>query len=199
MLELGPAEEKEVVLAFLKAEVEATRYGPTVQHLLARSGFTRRQLIDNADLADMTQNHARSSILQNYRGFQANRFLFAGFPKDAVWRRVEIEPHETGRLRYARYKDWVVFSGGTRKPSDLVANLSRGQVPIEDAKRFRAIQDAIVQGRRFPELIAAEGQDGELILIEGHSRATAYAACGFAENVKMFLASSPSMHGWVFY
>jgi hypothetical protein len=44
-----------------------------------------------------------------------------------------------------------------------------------------------------------EGQDGELILIEGHSRATAYAACGFAENVKMFLASSPSMHGWVFY
>jgi hypothetical protein len=27
MLELGPADEKEVVLAFLKAEVEATRYG----------------------------------------------------------------------------------------------------------------------------------------------------------------------------
>src|SRR5947209_2105215 len=112
MLELGPAEEKEVVLAFLKAEVEATRYGQTVEHWLARSGFTREQLIDNADLEDMTQNHARGLILQNYRGFKANRFLFAGFPQDAVWRRVEVEPHETSRLRYARYKDWVVSSGG---------------------------------------------------------------------------------------
>jgi hypothetical protein len=73
------------------------------------------------------------------------------------------------------------------------------QIPLEDAKRFRAIQDAIARGKQFPELIAAEGQNGDLILIEGHSRATAYVACCFAKNVKMFLASSPSMHGWVFY
>ena len=199
MLELGPAEETEVVLAFLKAEVEASRHGQALQHWLARSGSTREELIDNADLADMTQNHVRRSILQNYRGFQANQFLFTGFPEDAAWRRVEIEPHEICRLRYAKYKDWVVFSGGTRKPSDLVAKMARDQIPFEDAKRFRAIQDAIARGKQFPELIAAEGQNGELILIEGHSRATAYVACCFAKNVKMFLASSPSMHGWVFY
>ena len=53
-------------------------------------------------------------------------------------------------------------------------------------------------GKKFLELIAVEGQYSELILVEGHSRATAYVACRWNEGIKVFLTSSPSMHDWAY-
>jgi len=198
MLELRPARECEVVLAFLRAEVDASRYGQAVMQWLLATRFTRDELLENADLSDVRQNQARATILGRYRGFP-DRLLFAGFPADAAWQRAEIEPKEMNRLRYARYKDWMVYSDNTRKPSRLIEKMRRGEIPSQDADRFRAIHYTIGQGKRFPELIAVEGQDDELILMEGHSRATAYIASDFSENVGLFVASSPSMHRWAFY
>jgi hypothetical protein len=198
MLELGPAQACEMIHAFLKAEVDASRYRESVLHWLAISGYTRRELIDNANLSDARENQVRTSILRNYRGFP-DKFLFTGFPADAIWRRTEIQPHELSRLRYAKYRDWLLYSDNTRKPHRLVEKMDHGEIPSQDAARFRAIQNALERGERFPELITVEGQADELILVEGHSRATAYVACHFNENVPIFLASSPSMHHWVFY
>jgi hypothetical protein len=199
MIELGPATEHEMILAFLKAEVDASRYRDTVQRCLEIVGFTRQELIDRPNLSDERQNQARLRILQTFRGYGRNQYLFTGFPRDAVWRRVALEPHEFNRLRYAREEHWLAFSDNTRKPSQVLVNLSSGKVPPEDSDRILSIQRALSQGKRFPELIAAEGQNGDLILIEGHSRATAYVACLFNEPIAMFLVSSPTMHLWVFY
>ena len=202
MIEFGPATEHEMILAFLKAEIDASRHRDFIQgclECLAPAGFTRDELIDRPNLSDQRQNQARLWILQEFRGYRKNRLLFYGFPLDAVWRRVALEPHELHRLRYAKEPNWLAFSDNTRKPSQMAANLSTDKVQKEDADRILAIQDALNQGKRFPELIAAEGENGELILLEGHSRATAYVASGFNENITMFLASSPTMHRWRFY
>ena len=202
MIELGAANEHEMILAFLKAEVDASRYHDLIQdclEYLAPYGFTRAGLIDEPNLSNQQQNDARIWILQTFRGYRQNKLLFSGFPLDAVWRRVAIEPHELDRLRYANEPHWLAFSDHTRRPSRMVANLSTDKVPKEDADRVLAIRDAINRGHRFPELIAAEGQNDEIILLEGHSRATAYVASTFNENITMFLASSPTMHQWKFY
>jgi len=199
MIELGPATEHEMILAFLKAEVDASRYRDIVQQCLEKLRFTRQELIDEPSLSDQRQNQARLWILQTFRGYRLNQYLFTGFPLDAIWRRVALEPHELNRLRYANEQNWLAFSDNTRKPSQTLVNLSKGKVPQADSDRILAIQSVLSQGKRFPELIAAEGQNEDLILIEGHSRATAYLASRIDEPTPLFLASSPTMHIWAFY
>jgi hypothetical protein len=52
-------------------------------------------------------------------------------------------------------------------------------------------------GTRYPELILAE-KDNELILIEGHTRATAYVYANHKESVDVFIAKSPDINNWSF-
>lgn len=199
MIERGPARESEVVLAFLKAEVDASRYGETVLALLQRVGTSREQLIDNANLEDALQNAIRRWMLTAYRGFGTRQLLFTGFPTDVCWRRVELELHELGRLKYPREINWVRFSEETRRPDRLCERLARGELADDPGERVKAIQEKLKRGERFPELVAAEGQNGDLILFEGCSRATAYVGLNWPEKIPMFLASSQFMHGWHFY
>ncbi len=54
-------------------------------------------------------------------------------------------------------------------------------------------------GRRFGPLIAVEAEDGFLILVEGHSRATAYVASRLDGNIDLLVGSSPAMPFWHWY
>jgi YD repeat-containing protein len=47
-----PASEDEVVLAFLKAEIDSPIWGPRYQQFLTNSGLTRDVLIHHADLGN---------------------------------------------------------------------------------------------------------------------------------------------------
>ncbi|HXM60853.1 MAG TPA: hypothetical protein VN950_08325 [Terriglobales bacterium] len=62
-----------------------------------------------------------------------------------------------------------------------------------------AIAADLKAGKKFPELIAAAGENGDVILIEGHSRATAYALAGLPELVECILGTSPTMRNWAAY
>jgi hypothetical protein len=70
---------------------------------------------------------------------------------------------------------------------------SASGLPTQNTQQIGAIAQALRTGRRFPELIAAQADDGTLILIEGHSRATAYVIEHLAGDVEGLIASSPSM------
>lgn len=199
MIELGPARESEVILAFLKAEADSPRFAQSMLQRLGQLGFSRDELIEGANLEDARQNGARCTILQQYRGYGANAYLFLEFPNDVRWRRVELEPREHGRLMYAREEHWVRMSDHTRRPARLIEKMTRGEIPDDPASHIRSIQQGLSAGKRYAELIAAAGGNGELILIEGHCRATAYVALEHKENIKVFLASSPLMHRWAFY
>jgi hypothetical protein len=188
-----------MILAFLKAEADATRFVKIVESGFAATGFTRDELIDSANLSDPRQNNARFWILQQYRGYRQNRLLFRGFPLDVTWRRLGLEPHELDRLKYAKEASWQQMSDETRKPSRLVEKLNRGELPQEVDERIRAIQQGFTNGKVYAELIAAEGQNSELILLEGHSRASAYVACHADKNIEIIVGSSRSMSEWAYY
>lgn len=199
MIERGPAIEREIILAFLKAEVDSPRFGAYLLPQLAPTGFSRQQLIDNADLDDQRQNVVRRAILQAYRGFGANNWLFRGFPDDVAWRRTEIEPTDHERLRFANVPEWVQLSDETRLVGQLARKLSDDAIPPDLVGHIKAIQNALTAGKQLPELIAAEGSGGTLILVEGHCRATAFVSLGWKENIPIFLASSSSMNRWQWY
>jgi hypothetical protein len=196
MVERGPATEHEMIAAFLRAEIDSSRYDDRITEALVQLGLDRR-LIDEANLSDAAENANRKRLL-GFRGYEARTALFTRFPLDAIWRRVLLEAEDFARLRYANYKTWVELSDGTRLVSVGAKNF-RQRPDDPDTYHINAIGQALRNGARFPELIAAEHTDGSLILIEGHSRATVYLMENFTCEVEALVASSPSMPGWAFY
>jgi hypothetical protein len=93
---------------------------------------------------------------------------------------------------------WIDLSDRTRLVSVGARNFSQ-RPDGQDTSHISAIANALRNGTRFPELIAAQHDDGSLVLIEGHSRATVYVMERFAGDVEVLVASSPSMSAWAFY
>ena len=79
MIELGPATENDMVLAFVRAEIDSPRFGGRYHHCLAMLGSDCR-LIDNADVMDAQQNAVRQKLLGCTRGYGKNTALFSDFP-----------------------------------------------------------------------------------------------------------------------
>jgi hypothetical protein len=136
-------------------------------------------------------------LLGAVRGYGKNQVLFAGFPPDAVWRRVVLQPCDFETMRYARHQTWTTISKGTRLVSVGARTLTEEGHSAE-TEQVTAIANAFRNGERFADLIAAEDARG-LILIEGHSRATAYFQVGLIDEVQCLVASSQSMPKWAFY
>jgi hypothetical protein len=196
MIELGETKECEMILAFLRAEVDSPRRANRYMCLLTQAGFSRSMLIDNADLTNESHNLERRKLLKGVRGYPKEA-LFGGFPANVRWRRVEVEPHELARLKYAKERIWLRLSDDTRSVLRCVEKMERGELPQDPAVHIRAIQALLQTGKNFPELVAVEGQGQDLILVEGHIRATAYVASKMGFNA--FLGSSPKMDRWDFH
>ena len=107
MIERGSAAEEDMVLAFLQAEIDSSRFGYTYQYILTCWGLSRILLIDQADLRNMEDNQIRKELLKAVRGYTAGQFLFTGFPPNVRWRRADLETTELKRLKYANFPTWV--------------------------------------------------------------------------------------------
>ena len=198
MIESAPSNENEMVLAFLKAEMDSPRLGEAYQDLLQQSGLDQSELIDNASLSDPLQNAARRAVLGDARGYGNNVHLFAGFPQNVAWRRVKITSGDYDTLRYTNYPAWIRLSGGSRKVVDGAKNIGSIAVDEEVISGIHAVAEAVKNGQRYPELIAVESAN-DIILVEGHIRATAYVLAALDEEVEVILGTSLMMHNWVFY
>jgi hypothetical protein len=197
MIERGPATEDEMISAFLQAEIDSPRWGPCVKAKLADLG-SGRLLIDSPNLKDAAENLRRKQVLDCYRWYQPRKDIFTGFPLDVTWYRAELQAQDFQTMQYIVHPYWNELSGETRLVSDGARNLRR----FASDSRFQHIV-AIAQGIHAGEvplpLIVAQHNRGRLVLIEGHSRATAYAVVSFTGPVEAFVGSSPSMNEWKFY
>jgi len=201
MIELGPATEHQMVLAFLRAEIESPRFSQFYRQCLdqlQQFGVNRETLLDDPDLGSCRDNSLRIKMLGAGRGYRGNTLLFAGFPTDVFWRRVAIEHADWTRVKYANYPTWKDLSGGTRFVTDGANNIA-SVVGAEDVnKNVAGLIAELKKGRRYPELIGVANERDEIILIEGHSRATAYAVAGLVEPIQAIVGSSANMNSWVF-
>jgi hypothetical protein len=81
---------------------------------------------------------------------------------------------------------------------DAVGNVDSSS----DTKRVEPIKGIVARlraGQRFPELIAVEQEPQNLVLVEGHARATAYAMVLPPWNLELFLGSSAKLASWAHY
>jgi hypothetical protein len=109
-------------------------------------------------MTNSVDNGARRQLM-GYRGYETREALFAGFPRDVTWRRVELDTSDFETMRYINDANAgsrsVNLSNGTRLVSVGAANL-RLQLPDPDTQHITAIAQALRNGLGFPPLIAAQ-------------------------------------------
>jgi hypothetical protein len=202
MIDLGPTTENDMVVAFLKAEVDSARFKAYYEgHFaqLANLGFDRQTLVYSPDPQSAEQNAIRKEILKVVRGYTDGQFLFIGFPVDVNWRRIALESTDLPKLRYANYPAWLKLSGGTRRVIDGAANINLIDLGDGTNAHILAVAADVRIGKKYPELIGVAGENDDLILLEGHTRATAYALTQLPERIECIVGSSPTMRTWAFY
>ena len=191
---IGASSTDEMVLAFLRAEAD----GPRHRHAFATLD---RRLIEQPDLGNQAENLARAAALGAHRGG-----YLGPLPPDTGWERWALTPVELGDVRYANYVTWEVLSGGTRRIADGAANVRTlvvvTELGVDVSAGIRETARAIDGGHAMPELIAVskDRHTGYLVLLKGHTRATAYLVARAAPSeITVLVGWSPSMDRWPWF
>jgi hypothetical protein len=195
-----PATEPEVVLAFLRAEIDSHRFGHDVRQALV--GVGGLGLVRSPDLTSEHENHARERALAAVRGWRDSG-LFEGFPEQVDWYHGVLPPDVLSRVRYIDYSYWRELSAGSRRPADVLATLRSGRLPTwvselgtdwcfafaAELAGVEAVDDLIVMAT--PDL-------GKLVVLEGHARLTAVFVGRLQDRlvVRAYLGLSPQVEQW---
>lgn len=195
MIDRGCASEPEMVLEFLRQDIQSPDWIPCYQN--SRHWAQRTALLEQPDLQNDDDNAARGELLGAGRGYGRNSCLFAGFPMDMAWRRFAIENAEVQRLKYIAEKTWIGVSNGSRLVGDGAKYLDR------DPKLLSKI-DAIAQryqaGESLGTLIGVRAAaESAPVLLEGHHRATAMVRARKPESIEILMGTSARVSEWCWY
>jgi hypothetical protein len=194
---LAPVCEAEVVLSFLHAEVDSPRFRDRLLQELQQIGSSRETLIDHANLTNEDQNRARAFILAASRNPLFNRL-----PNDVSWWRCKLSLGELAQFQYANYRKFFELSGGRRIVwAGAGRALAEPQILCRELQdmlsSIAAVGDAVSAGKAFPGLIAVrDTRLPQVVLMKGHTRATAYVIAGRPQRVEAYIGTSEHMREW---
>jgi hypothetical protein len=197
MRPLRPSSEAEMVALFLRIELGSARFGPRIRAVLARDGLAER-MITGPDLGDEEENAARARVLYGPGGYRDDHF--EGFPEDVRWQWMAITSTELAQVRYMDYPYWNELTRGSRLPADAVPAIRAGvSPPGTPTSRLLELAGKLAAGARFaPLILVTTGPAADLVVLEGHSRLSAYLLaweCVPAE-VEVLVGTSESMTRW---
>lgn len=168
--------ESEMVATFLRAEINSLRFGASILLILERDGVERK-IIDEPDENNAAENEYRDWLLGELRGYKRNEELFDSFPNDIEWYRILLNRADFLQIKHMNYSYWIDLSGGSRLVADAVKRLAAGEIEKATARWIRAAANSVEQGVLFPEIIlVGQNRRSDLIILEGHLRATGYLA-----------------------
>jgi len=196
---LRPGSEAEVVALFLRTELSSARFGDELRALLERAGLPEGVVTD-PNLGDDAENQVRLRLLTKQRGYGTRTEVFEGFPYDVRWQWMAITTAELARVRYIDDDYWNELSGGTRLAVDAAGRIRAGVTPFGVSQdRVLGMAEAVADGTRFPPLIlVTSGPGGDLVVLEGHARLTAFmlARDRLPPELEVMVGSSPAITRW---
>jgi hypothetical protein len=196
---LRGSSEAEMVALFLRTELPAARSRDSLRALLADDGLPER-VVTAPDLGDDAENQARLRLLTQHRGYGTRTELFDGFPDDVCWQWIAITPAELAAVRYIGYDYWVELSGGTRLAVDAGPRIRAGVAPFGVASDWAlGMAQDVAGGARFPPMIlVTTGPGGDLVVLEGHARLTAFILAReyLPQEMEVLVGSSSAVACW---
>ena len=207
MEDLGLATEDQVILAWLQAEIESVGFQRYLAGEPANPVYLALVLkaTRSPNLRDADQNELRRKIMVKTHGWGVGIKSFEGLADDVKWRRARVTSHEVGEMFYASgHAAWATLAPVTRKVAEGASNV--GHVFTGDMTNMLVLSLAlrICEANptpKLPEIICLARSDGHLVLMEGHTRATAIALEGhhFPRGVNVFIGRSPSVESWAYH
>ena len=206
MEDQGVATEDHVILAWLQAEIESVAFQQYIAGDPPNPAFLAQVLkaARKPNLGDAEQNRVRREIVKKTHGFGLGTLSFEGLANDIRWRKLRVPSVEMGELLYAsRHPAWAVLAPVSRKVAEGAANV--GHVFTGDltnmlvlALALRICESDLVPV--LPEVICLERPDGRMVILEGHTRATAIVreAHRFKKGVSIYAGASPSISNWAY-
>lgn len=171
---LRNSSEEEMVLAFLRGELNSGRFCESILKALKTAGVSE-ELILNGDITDERQNVLRNRVLGFFRGYP-DREIFENYPSDVVWKYAAFEAADLNKLRYVDYSYWNELSKGTSAPVRAAETVRKGEEIYGISNQyFLDGMKKLEQGMTFPPLIVLTCGNETYLILEGHCRATSYA------------------------
>ncbi len=193
-----------MIAEFLRQEYAShDRYGTRIDKCLHLEGVPARRITD-ADLADPVANAERRRVFARYRGYGAGRSSYlTDFPATGVaWNWVVLTPFELLESKYNGYpgSEWMDLSHGTRDPRVAAKRITAGDEASDHGTHvFIDLANRLRSGLTVPPMILVSADDGETrVILEGHTRITAYALAPEAipDEVHLILGTSPAIANW---
>ena len=206
MEQQGVASEDQVILAWLQAEIESVSFQQYIAGDPPNPTYLAQVLraARKPNLGDAEQNGLRREIVRKTHGFGLGTLSFEGLANDIKWRKARMSSLEMGELLYAsRHPAWAALAPVSRKVAEGAANVSHlftGDLTnmLVLALALRISDSESVPP--LPEVICLERPDGRLVILEGHTRATAIVleAHRFKKGVSVYAGASPSISNWAY-
>ena len=116
--------EEEMILAFLKGELNSKRFNDDLKNALNELGLDAN-IILNGNIEDGQENLDRLKIMKEFRGYPDEK-LFKRFPKIDEWKLVELSESDIDNIYYIDYDYWNELSNGTSKPVEAAKVIKSG-------------------------------------------------------------------------
>ena len=171
---LRDASEEEMVLAFLREELDSKRFRESILKALKDAGASE-ELILEGDITSETQNILRCRVLGLFRGYP-DREIFENYPSDVTWKYAVFEADDLCKLRYVDYDYWNELSRETSSPVNAAETIRNGEEIYGISNQYYLEgKELLEQGMTFPPMILLTCGNERYLILEGHCRATAYA------------------------
>ena len=192
--------EEEMVGLFLRSEISSVRWRPRLLEILHELNCPV-SLLEEPDVTRKEHNELRVRALARFRGYGQNRDLFENYPASIAWHWVLLDREELGRTKYVDYSYWNLLTRGSRRPMDAVQTIRNGTAIYGVSNQgFLEGAEAVRQGVIFVEpILVAPDPGGDLVILEGHARITAYALAGedAPQQIRVLLGLAPGFSAWL--
>jgi len=174
MLVIRDSNENEVILNFLRGELDSERFSNNLLKVMKNLGLNK-EIILNADLNDEKENFLRKNLLKEFRGYGKNVGLFANFPNIKKYKFAVADKDDLNKIKYINYSYWNKLSKGTSSPL-VAAETIREGITIYNVSNDKFLDGTkkLLEGEKFPPCILLTSDYNTFIILEGHSRMTIY-------------------------
>ena len=143
--------EDEMILEFLKGEIQSDRFNNDLKRVLDKLSLDDN-IINNGDFNNQDENKKRLKIMNLFRGYP-DKELFKNFPNINQWKFVQLSSDDINNIYYIDYDYWNELSNNTSNPLEAAKNINKG-IEIYDVSNKPYLDGVeFLEENEFPPVI----------------------------------------------